>query len=277
MIIIGRTPFDASALLSEYPENSVERLVLKQLQESTETYQYDTVEQLKFELSLRKEIVNASRALNRSGMRFSVFHKSECNSAYWERTQNGGFRLKNGVKPSDAISDIFINGRMYATECATAMVIVYYKALLDVMGEDTFNRLFPSIYLMNWHQLPPLLRDVGIPKRVSDILIGDRCYFKNPQVNPEVMELQGENVIVLPGGLYYGHGIGITSAETIIRVLNANRIEGAVESAYFVENSAARPNFKRLYNASQPQQAARTLPVLQWRPFPPPITRPSTV
>ncbi len=270
MIIISGSTFNISETIDEYPENSVERQLLEQMSKSEETYRYDTLEQLKFELSLRREIVDASRALNRSGLKFAVFHETKCNPEYWDRTSNGGFRLKSGVKPSDAIRDIFENGRQYATECATAMVIVYYGALLEVFPEKTFNRLFPSIYLMNWHRLDSLLREVGTPKRVADILLGDRCYFRNPEVNPKTPELQGENVIVLPNGLYYGHGMGIANADQIIRALNANRKEGATQSAYFMDDSAARPNFKRLAEASQ--SAAVRPAVLHWRPFPQPIS-----
>ncbi|MGI6175804.1 MAG: protein-glutamine gamma-glutamyltransferase [Christensenellales bacterium] len=269
MIVIAGSPFQISDIIREYPENSVGRQLLEQMSKSTETYRYDTLDQLKFELSLRREIVDAARALSRSGLRFAVFHKSECNPEYWDRTGNGGFRLKSGVKPSDAIRDIFKNGGKYATECATAMVIVYYGALLEVFSEETFNTLFPSIYLMNWHELRPLLREVGSPKKVSDILLGDRCYFRNPDVSPKTPELQGENVIVLPNELYYGHGIGIANANQIIRILNANRKEGATQSAYFMEGSAARPNFKRLAEASQ--SAVRPA-VLHWQPFPQPIS-----
>ena len=70
--------------------------------------------------------MNAAHALNKSGMGFDVFHKSKCNEDYWFRTDNGGFRLKSGIKGSDAINDIYQNGRKYKTECATAMVIVIY-------------------------------------------------------------------------------------------------------------------------------------------------------
>lgn len=271
MITIAGSPFQISEIIGGYSENSVERQLLEQMSKSAQTYRYDTVGQLKFELTLRAEIVDAARALNRSGLRFAVFHKSECNPEYWDRTGNGGFRLKSGAKPGDAIRDIFKNGRKYATECATAMVIVYYGALLEVFSEETFNRLFSSIYLMNWHELDPLLREVGTPRRAADILLGDRCYFNNPEVDPQTPELQGENVIVLPGGLYYGHGVGIVNADRIIRMLNDNRKEGATQSAYFMEDTAARPNFKRLEEASQ-RVAARPS-VLYWEPFPPPISR----
>lgn len=271
MITVSGSSLPLSDITGEYPENSIERQLLEQMSKSTENYRYDTLDQLKFELSMRREIVNAAKQLNSSGMKFAVFHKSECNPDYWERTSNGGFLLKDGVKHSDAIRDIFNNGRKYGTECATAMVIVYYKALLEVLPEETFNRLFPSIYLMNWHKLDPLLRETGAPKPVADILLGDRCYFINPEVDPEVSELQGENVIILPGGLYYGHGIGITTADRIIRILNANRIEGATQSAHFIENSAARPDFKKLEKASQSSSSTQPS-VLNWRPFPQPIS-----
>lgn len=270
MIIIANTPFEISTIVGDFPPDSVETQLLEQISGSAGSYHYDGTEQLKFELSLRREIVAAAEALSRSGLRFAVFHKSKCNPDYWERTANGGFQLKSGANPSEAIKDIFKNGRKYAIECATAMVIVYYGALLKVWPEETFNSLFPSIYLMNWHRLDPLLAEVGSPKRVDDILLGDRCYFRNPQVDPKVPELQGENVIVLPKGLYYGHGVGIVTADKIIRMLNANRIEGATESAYFMENSAARPNFKKLANAAQ---STVERPVqLRWRPFPQPIS-----
>lgn len=270
MIIISNTPFEISELIGDYPPGGIESQLLEQMAKSTGSYRYDSVEQLKFELALRREIVGAAEALSRSGLRFAVFHKSKCNPDYWERTANGGFQLKSGAIPSEAIRDIFTNGRKYATECATAMVIVYYGALLKVWPEETFNRLFPSIYLMNWHRLDPLLAEVGSPQKVSDILLGDRCYFRNPQVDPKVPELQGENVIVLPKGLYYGHGVGIVTADQIIRMLNANRIENATQSAYFMENSAARPNFKKLANAAQ--TPADRPAQLRWRPFPQPIS-----
>lgn len=276
--IPGFSSLQVSGLAGEYPESSVEGQILEQLSKSAETYRYDTPELLKFELALRGKIVGAARELNESGLRFAVFHKSQCNPDYWERTSNGGFLLKSGAEPLAAIRDIFRNGQKYATECATAMAIVYYGALTRVFPEETFNRLFSSIFLMDWHRLDPLLREIGVPKTVADILPGDRCYFINPEVDPKVPELQGENVIVLPDGLYYGHGIGITNAGRIIRMLNANRIEGATRSAYFIENSAARPNFKRLAEASRAPAARHAAQpearpaVLRWRPFPQPLS-----
>ena len=265
MVIVSGQPLDISTLDQEYPEKSFEKLLLSELSESTEKYLYSSLDQLKFELQLRKEIVNAAKALSNSKFSFAVFHKSECNPEFWERTFNGGFKLKKDVKPSDAINDIFTNGDQYATECATAMIIVYYKALLTIFQEELFNKEFSDIYLMNWHSIDPLLRDVGIPKKVTDILPGDRGYFSNPDVNPKTPEWQGENVIVLPDDRYYGHGIGITTADKIINALNDNRKKDATESAQFLD-TVSRPNFKKIFDVYHSASAQTAF--LDWEGYP---------
>jgi protein-glutamine gamma-glutamyltransferase len=244
MIIVSDNPFQ---IINQYPNNSIEQYILTKMNESTEKYRYDSLEQLHFELKVRKEIINAAKKLNNSKFAFAIFHKSKCNPEYWTRTNNGGFRLNNGANPGSAINDIFINGDKYATECATAMLIVYYKALLDVLENSLFDRIFPEIYLMNWHSVDPLLRNISNLTKVKDFLPGDRGYFTNPDVDPKTPEWQGENVIILSSGMYYGHGIGINSAEEIIAELNNNRKNGATRSAYFLD-SVGRLNFKKLFN-----------------------------
>ncbi len=268
MVIISGQPFDISNIIDEYPANSIERQLLNKLSQSAANYRYNSLSQLKFELRLRKEIVNAAVDLNNSSFSFSDFYKSRRNPEYWDKTDNGGFKLKSGAIPSAAISDIFNNSDKYATECATAMIIIYYKALLDVFGEDLFNKLFPEIYLMNWHSIDPLLKEVGLPRKVEDVLFGDRGYFANPDVDPKTPEWQGENVIVLPGNLYYGHGIGIKTAEEMISILNARRKKDATRTAYF-RDYFSRPNFKKLaelYESSIPQTT-----FIIWSAFPPAV------
>jgi len=247
MIIISGNAINPESVGAEYAQGSVEREIVNALAASSERYDYDSLDLLKFEVSMRKEIIVSSRALNQSGMEFEIFRKTRCNPVYWNRTNEGGFVLKNGAKPSEAIRDIFENGSKYSTECATAMMIVYYKALLNIYSENLFNQTFPKIELMNWHHIDRLLQEVGYMTQRTDYFPGDRRYFANPDVDPLTPEWQGENVIDLGNGLYYGHGMGINRADVIIRELNKNRSEGADESAFLMD-SAGRPNFKKLAN-----------------------------
>jgi protein-glutamine gamma-glutamyltransferase len=247
MIMISGNQMRLEQFAADYAADTIERKILSQLAESSEKYRYDSDAQLKFEIRLRKAIINSSYELNRSNMDFAIFRKSRCNPEFWDRKNNGGFALKAGVKPSEAIRDIFVNSSKYATECATAMMIVYYKALLDVYGDALFNKTFPRIELMNWHNINRPLREVGQMKKTKDFILGDRRYFVNPDVDPVTPQWQGENVIDLDGKKYYGHGIGIADAETIIRALNRHRSEDADESAY-LNDMVGRPNFIRLAN-----------------------------
>lgn len=245
MIIIAGSPAAPESLIDEFPPNSIERLIIEQMAASDAEYRFASAKELWFELTLRKEIISASHALYRSGLRFAIFRKAEANPEYWEVTPEGGFRQRQDVKASDAIRDIFTNGRKYATECATGMVIVYLGALLNLFGEEKFNQNFNGIYLMNWHTAHRNLREIGQMRAVAEHLPGDRLYFANPDVDPINPEWQGENVIDLSGGLFYGHGMGIRNAEQIIAALNRRRKPDATRSAYLLE-SAGRPNFKHL-------------------------------
>ncbi|HEY9061218.1 MAG TPA: protein-glutamine gamma-glutamyltransferase [Pseudobacteroides sp.] len=249
MIKVDSQIIDPNIFINNYDLPPIGKKTIRILSASEHTYRYASESQLKFELDLRNSIVNAAIALHNSNFSFKVFRKSVCNTDYWLRTDNGGFLLLDNVKPSDAINDIYLNSSLYGTECATAMVIVYYKALVDVMPEGIFNRTFSEIYLMNWQHLD---RDIGIVDfpYVNDYLPGDGRYFKNPDVNPLTPEWQGENVFDLSEGMYYGHGIGIGSAHKFISGLNANRIPGSTKSAYLLE-SAKRPNFKHLASVSE--------------------------
>ncbi len=250
MIKIANKPADIAEFLSEYPEYGIERVIINILDGSPHTYSYASKERLQFELKLRREIINAAEALFRSHMSFMTFFNSKCNTDYWIRTPEGGFALRPDVKPSDAIRDIFNNGYKYGTECATAMMMIYYKAMLEVFPEEAFNQMFRNIYLMNWHMIEPELREVGLMQGAYDHLPGDRRYFINPDVNPETPEWQGENVIDLGNGVYYGHGIGRYLAPAFINALNQNRRAGADESAYLLD-SVGRPNFDRLFKLYQ--------------------------
>jgi len=245
MITINNESFDISEIMNNYIEGSVERELLDSMSRNEKEYTYDSLDTLKFELSLRKEIVDSAIDLNNSNFSFASFEESRCNEDYWERTDNGGFLLRHNVKPSEAIEDIFVNGDKYATECASAVMVVHYKALLNVYKEEIFNKTFSEIYLMDWDVKEELLKDVTILRESNDRLLGNRQYFSNPDVNPDFPEWEGENVIVLQNNMYYAHGIGIVSADGIVKDLNTRRVQGSTNSAYLLDIETY-PDFKKL-------------------------------
>jgi protein-glutamine gamma-glutamyltransferase len=90
-------------------------------------------------------------------------------------------------------------------------------------------------------------RDLAIviyPK-AADLIPGDARYFSNPDVDPLTPQWQGENAYYLGGGLYYGHGIGVTNADGIIRALNRARKKDATQSA-FLNEMVKRQDYRQL-------------------------------
>ncbi len=245
MLIISGNIADYETILTELENDEIKIKILDIIRTSSSTYRFSSKEELLFLLDMRKNIISASKMLYRSRLRFRTFDESICNEHFWERTGEGGFLLRPDVKPSEGINDIYDNGQIYGTECATAIVILYYKAILDTFGDSLFNRFFTDIYLMDWQNLHGNLT-VASYRNPDDYFPGDCRYFKNPDVDPLTPEWQGENAIDLGNGYYYGHGVGITNATNIIRTLNAHRKEGSGTSAYLLD-SVTLPDFKRLF------------------------------
>ncbi|MFV2050776.1 protein-glutamine gamma-glutamyltransferase, partial [Metabacillus sp. YM-086] len=86
-------------------------------------------------------------------------------------------------------------------------------------------------------------------RRGNDYLPGDCLYFDNPQFNPKTPQWRGENVIDLGNDLYFGHGIGIKTADGIIESLNKRRKAYATESAYLL-SQVTRLDNRYLYQFS---------------------------
>jgi len=255
MILIAGTQVNPSSLVSGRRLNPVQIEVVERMARSPETFEFPTPELLQFELKMRDHLVRSARALNSSGLSFSTFVDSRCNEDYWHRTELGGFRLRSGILPSQGIIDIFRNGHLYATECATAMVIILYHATLRSIRQADFERMFADILLYDWRYDQDLdLQTAG----TSTFLPGDILYFANPDYNPAKPWWQGENAVDLGRGLYYGHGAGIKTAEELIDFLNEERRRGATRSAYLVPQ-ATRPGFAYLsaFNDSPTGMAGR--------------------
>jgi protein-glutamine gamma-glutamyltransferase len=207
-------------------------------------YRYASWEELGFELRTRVLLTEAAQALQTSGAQFAVFRDSRCNPLYWRRDERGGFRLLPNVTPADGIRNIFQEGPLYAFECATAMVIVLYKGMLDSLGDGLFNLWFGGLLLYDWHYDEDLM--LVDSKKPQDAVPGDVQYFKNPDVSPDHPEWQGENVLLMFNGLYYGHGIGIKTGGEIIESLNRKRQPFSQTSAYLMD-IVVHPDYPKLY------------------------------
>ncbi|WP_079525247.1 protein-glutamine gamma-glutamyltransferase [Halobacillus hunanensis] len=247
MILLSGKPFQQSDM---WPSTNMEDIILEEMQGDHIIYSFSSFDQLMFALQLRKQIILSAEAMNQSEMEFAVFATSRCNPEYWRLTELGGFQLRRGVKPSAAIQDFYKNSSLYAFECAGAMLIIYYHAVLNTIGEDAFNYLFPDLYIYSWHSDS----DLGIHSIYThDFLPGDVVYFKNPDFDPNASQWRGENAVVMGDGTYFGHGLGRRTAEEMIEALNKNRKQGSNQSAYLM-SAAKRLSFKHLAEFSVPQR-----------------------
>ncbi|WP_066308704.1 protein-glutamine gamma-glutamyltransferase [Bacillus sp. FJAT-29814] len=230
MIRINNQTVKPEALFKEI-KNTEQRNIVKQMAAYSEVYAYLTVEHLKFELEFRTNTMRAARELNKSGLHFTTFAYAFCNKQYWDRLSNGGFLLKPNVSPSAAILDILKNGKLYATDCTTGIAIVFYIAALYSIGSSRFDLLFNRLYLLSWQfdEDLPVIHRYG-----DDFLPGDVLHFNNPDFSPKEPWWRAENVVYFGGDQYYGHGVGIQNAKTIIDFLNKKRRENANISAYLM-------------------------------------------
>lgn len=241
----------------------LEMMILQQKMNAPAAYHYNSPEALLFELRMRTEIVFAARALASSNATFATFENARCNERLWILEEDGGFRLRPGVSPSDGIRDIYQNGYLYAFECATAMLIILYMAALNAIGEQVFNVYFSGLYLRDWNY------DYDL-RLVSNNQVaaypGDVLYFKNPEHNPRTPEWQGENAVLLDDQLYFGHGLGIRTADSIIASLNRKRIPGSQVSAYLTDQ-VVHPDFEyvRRLSLRDPQAVIARIGSHTWR------------
>jgi len=179
---------------------------------------------------------------------FELIADDRFSARYWapEASYRGTFALAPGVSPSEAVQDIFRNPRDYGFECATGLVVTYYKALLDGLGPERFDAIMQDLRIGPWEtesDLASVLHSSGsahrdaAEARQSSLRPGDYTYFRNWDVSAESARQgwQGENVISLGGGKYYGHPFGITTGDAIIEYLNRHRNAGSTRSAAMLE------------------------------------------
>lgn len=237
-MIIIRFP-DAAGKQKLQNLSGKQREIYDHLDQSLTLFEFDSTFQLLFEIRLRENIIEAALKLKDASVAFTSFKYSKFNPIYWTKGPSG-YLLNPNVRPSDAISDIFNNGQEYGFECSTAMVIIFYKAVLESIRVADFNYLFRGLLVWNWNYDPDL---AIITLEGSEFIPGDVVYFMNPDFEMPIW--RGENAVVLGKGLYYGHGIGIGTAKEMIEALNTLRKEGSTTSAFMLQQHS-RLNSKYL-------------------------------
>ena len=139
-----------------------------------EVYSFRTADELSFDLNLRVNIIISALELFQSGFQFRTFQQSFCNPQYWKRTSLGGFELLPNIPSSIAIQDIFKNGKLYGTECATAMIIIFIKLYYHCM-----RKKLSIVYLQIFYFIHgTTTRSKAHNKNGGDLVPGDLVYFK---------------------------------------------------------------------------------------------------
>lgn len=240
MIQISGVPFQPNKNLQL---GGMEKTIIQQMQNDPVFYSYYSVKELLFELKVRKNIIQSANEMNKSKAVFRTFAHARCNPKFWQLTRAGGFLLRPDVQSADAILDIFRKGSLYAFECATAIPIIYYHAILNSIGSNLFNSLFQNLYLYSWHTDT----DLGINTFYSNhTLPGDVLYFNNPDFDRRTPWFRGVNAVILHDEKLFGHGFNIRTSEEMIQMLNTKRRHGSHQSAYLTK-LVTRPSFKYLF------------------------------
>lgn len=243
MIQISGVPFQQN---ENWQIESIEKTIIQQMQNAPVVYSYNSENELLFELKVRKNIIQSAKEMNKSKAVFTTFAYARCNPRYWQLTRAGGFLLRPDVRPADAILDIYRNGSLYAFECATAIPIIYYHAILNSIGSYLFNTFFRDLYLYSWHTDT----DLGIITFYSNhFLPGDVLYVNNPDFNRRTPQFRGVNAVLLDDGKLFGHGFNIRTSEEMLQILNDKRKPDSLQSAYLTK-LVTRPSFKYLFRVA---------------------------
>lgn len=183
------------------------------------------------QVRIQAHVVDAANQMNDAAIDFAA-RNFRVNQQYWWVGYGGKMGVRFGQRPSAALADIFNNGRAYSMECATATLATFYKAILDRIGPDDFDKQFPRLQLYRWRIQAPAFEAAKRQERLGGMLPGDYTYYVNPEVAPENAAFAGENVIDVGDGLFFGHGIGIVSESELLDELDSMRSAGATKKAY---------------------------------------------
>jgi protein-glutamine gamma-glutamyltransferase len=132
MIFVGGNQIGALPEAGGFEPNALRKSIFGIMLASPATYRYDDAGQLLFELRLR----DASSRRPRSGAQrhdLPGFSGIRGRSRFLAADRRGRLPAARRRSPLQSRPGYYANGSDYGTECATAMVIVYYGAMLNVL------------------------------------------------------------------------------------------------------------------------------------------------
>jgi len=226
------------------------------------------------DLAFRQRVAQAARDLAASGASFSGCQENDSvNKDLWTLGYGGRMQVRKFLEagklgsPAVALKDIFEHGRRYGFECASAMMVLFHKAILDTVGDTIFDKMFTEpayLKIFRWELKDnDYLELEQIEQGKSDLVPGSHYYYKNPDASAANSAFGGENVVYLGSEngqrMFYAHGVCgakgtyLVSEDELIASLSSLRRMGAT-TAPFRDTFTYSIDAKRL--AAKAQQLA---------------------
>lgn len=197
--------------------------ILGRMMGSTEEFSFSCWADFDKNRDLRNDIINLMNYANTSGN--LQYTSTDANGQYlpgkapsvptpdWTVSPPNQYSfVSSGATSSYHAINSFFGGPTYL-ECLTCTESIVLKAEADVLGQEAFDKSFPSPLLINiTPSSTPLSSGLFSPATDSKTIIpGDWVYFKNNANYPVVHPYgywQGENAIYIGKGIYSGFGAG---------------------------------------------------------------------
>ena len=92
MIQILGNPFQKNYI---WKSDSIESVIIKRIQEAKVIYSYQSLDELLFELNLRKNIINSVIEMSKGRAKFNIFSNSHANRECWRISIEGNPIFRN--------------------------------------------------------------------------------------------------------------------------------------------------------------------------------------
>jgi protein-glutamine gamma-glutamyltransferase len=233
-------------------------LVVAQAIFQAKKFEFESNDSWKAELQARAAIIQAIADLNRTPARFASANTWSLPVDSWTPVKivgsgkvQGAFIPKKDVSAAQAIQAIFGAEKPCLLDCSSAIMIAFYRGLLQAVGEDTFNRRKDPLVICptGVEKVTLTQGDISVPfyakevesvtlTSVADLIPGDWVYFLNfptyETSHAKTAAWAGEHMIYAGNERYVGFGIeGALTAEEVqkelINAYNRDLLAGKAE------------------------------------------------